>query len=970
MNFGVWRGLLMIGVLAMARGAWGLDAHRELGQYGRQVWQTENGLPQNTVRAVAQTKAGWVWLGTDDGLVRFDGNEFKVFTAETTPALGEQRGARADGGWRRAAVGGDGGWAGGFGRGGRIQGSRGGGMGCRMRRCGSSTRTGGGGLWVATAGGLCVMRGVRCELVAATKGMSVTGEERFAEGPDGAIWQADGAEMRRLDGGTLAQVEGLKTVGGAEVLALLAGPEGRLLVGTREGLQVARGGALEAVPLAGAQGRVAVNAMMRGGDGGTWLGTSAGLWRVRAEDFGAGMRVSPEPVQTLFLDREGAVWAGTSRGVLRVVGDRVEGFRAGDALAGASLLALLEDREGDVWLGTEADGLTMLHEQKFTSYTTAEGLSGNVVRSVLQDAAGTVWAGTDGAGLDRWTGDGFTAMTTKAGLTSDVILALAAGADGRLWVGTPTGLNVVRGGRVTAVLTAENGLADDFVRSLLVDRRGDVWVGTRHGLTRIAAGGGMTTYTAMDGLGSDFIGAMIEARNGDLWIGTSGGLTRLDWAGPGAAKARFTNFEVKDGLAKNVVTAMLEDRSGVLWLGTSGGGLSRLDARKEGASIVPVPATNLPQAITGVLEDGAGRLWIGSRGGVFRVAETALNRAIEQGPGTVEMAAYDTSDGMRTRECSSGGHPAAVRMRDGSLWFATLRGVSVVDPERLHENAVPPPVVVETVQVNDVAQMSALERQELVVPPGGARVEFQYAGLSFVAPQKVEYRYWLEGFDPYWVEAGRRRAAFYTNLRPGRYVFHVAAANNDGVWSEVDATVRLRVRPFFWQTWWFYGLGGAGRGGSGVRDLRGAGTAGAGGLPGGDGGAEPDCAGDPRHAGAGDCEHLAAAGGGAAADGDVDRGGGGAVGGDAGAGAAESRGGAELDLGAAGGGRGRAAGSVGTGFEGADRSGTGRGKADGDGELSDDPAGGRGRADEDCAGGGDERGAPCGGLADRGDAGV
>jgi signal transduction histidine kinase/ligand-binding sensor domain-containing protein len=781
---------LMLLLLPGVRSALALDPHRLLNQYGRQVWQTgegpgeSGGLPQNTVRSVVQTTDGYVWLATDDGLVRFNGNEFKVFTAETTPELRSSaiEGLTADPAGRLWVV-----TTGGLtlyaeGRF-RVIGT---GEGLPDAEVWFAHQDSQRRVWVATAGGLCVMRTMRCEPVAATKGMSVTGEGRFAEGADGSIWLADGAETVRLDGRSLTQTARATTSNGAEIVVQQVAHDGRLLVGTRDRLQVLDGGAFVPIALPVA-GHVGVNAMALGADGSTWFGTSAGLLH------GAGTLrdlhvVDQSAVQTLFVDRVGAVWAGTERGVVRVVGERVETFHAGDALAGSSLLALLEDREGNMWLGTEADGLTELHEQKFTTYTTAEGLSGNVVRSVLQDAAGTVWVGTDGAGLNRKTADGFVAIGTKQGLSSDVVLALASGASGELWVGTPTGLNRLRGSAVQVFTTAD-GLADDFIRSLLVDRAGDVWVGTRHGLTRIAVGGGMTTYTTLDGLGGDFIGVIVEGKDGDLWIGTSGGLTRLVRAGN---KERFRNYTMRDGLKSNVVTAMLPDGSGGLWLGGDGTGLSYWSG--DGGGVERLGTAGLPASVFGILKGEDGALWISSRSGIFRLTLA--------GPRSV--TAYDTADGMRIREGSSGGHPAAWRMRDGTLWFATLRGVSVVDPANLHENKVVPSVAIETVLVNDVPQAKA--GGELVLAPGSQRVEFQYAGLSFVAPQKVRYRYWLEGSDPAWVDAGANREAFYTNLRPKQYVFHVMAANNDGVWSSHGATMRVRVRPFFWQTWWFYGL--------------------------------------------------------------------------------------------------------------------------------------------------------------------
>ena len=786
MIYGVWRWFLVAVLVVCVQSAHCLDPHRSLNQYGRQMWQTDNGLPQNTVRAVVQTFDGYIWLGTDDGLVRFNGNEFTVFNTENTPQLGSNsiQTLVVDHQNRLWVV-------------------TTGGLTLYSGRIFQKVETGlpttavwfvhednKGRVWVATSGGLCLMgdstHEPHCEPVVATQGLSVTREDKFAEAPDGSIWLADGDATVSLLGDHLERGSMLKTADGAEILVQRFDHAGRLLVGTHSGLQAQSHGALELIPIAGHPGHVEVNAILPAADGSTWLGTSAGL--AHGTQIFSFLPANSTAVQSLFQDHGGAIWLGLDHGVARVTDGRIESFRAGDTLAGSTLLASFEDREGNLWLGTESDGLAMLHEQKFTTYTTAEGLSGNVVRSVLQDASGAIWIGTDDAGLNRKTADSFTVMTTRDGLSSNVILSMAAAANGDLWVGTPTGLNLIRG-RVVKTFTTADGLADDFIRSLLVDAAGNVWIGTRHGLTQLHAGSGeMTTYTSLDGLGSDFIGVMVQSRDGGLWIGTSGGLTHLQ-------NGKFKNFTVKDGLASDAVTAIHEDDSGTLWLGSNGGGLSRMHA----GTIAPVKAANMPPTIFGILEDAEHRLWISSRSGIFRVARSDL----EQHAGTAKVSAYDTTDGMKIRECSSGGHPAAVRMRDGTMAFATLRGVSMVDPEHLHENHVPPLVTIGTVLVNDVPQVST---GDLTLEPGRQRVEFQYAGLSFTAPQKVQYRYKLEGFDPQWIDAGTHRAAFFTNLQPGRYVFRVAAANNDGVWSESDATMSLHVRPFFYQTLWFYAL--------------------------------------------------------------------------------------------------------------------------------------------------------------------
>ena len=254
------------------------------------------------------------------------------------------------------------------------------------------------------------------------------------------------------------------------------------------------------------------------------------------------------------------------------------------------------------------------------------------------------------------------------------------------------------------------------------------------------------------------------------------------------------------GLSNNTVTAIAQDAAGALWLGTNGGGLNHRS--KDGAiRAFPWSSQGLPGTIYGMLEDAAGRLWLSSKTGIFRVSIAELNATASGTAHAIAVEAYGTADGMNIRECSGGGHPAAWKLADGSLWFATLDGVSFIDPAHAPENRVPPPVEIEKVLVDD--QQRSLDG-DLVIKPGTNRLEFSYAGLSFVAPQKVEYRYQLEGFDRGWIEAGSRRAAFYTNLPPGSYRFRVLAANNDGVWNTAGASFGLRLMPHYYQTWWFY----------------------------------------------------------------------------------------------------------------------------------------------------------------------
>ncbi len=450
----------------------------------------------------------------------------------------------------------------------------------------------------------------------------------------------------------------------------------------------------------------------------------------------------------------------------------------------------------------EAAGLLELREQRFTTLTTADGLPADAVRTLLADKD-SIWAGTDGNGLAHLSGSAWQTLTTQQGLASNTILSLAAERDGSLAVGTPDGLSRLTNGHAAPAQHSDT-LPDDFVRSLLYDPAdnspqpagGSLWIGTRRGLAHQSATG-LTLWSRSNGLGSDLVGALAldPAQPGALWIGTRGGLSHLE-------NGRVSNLTTRDGLSSNIVTALYPDPSGALWIGTNGGGLNLL--RNGQITAFPSSSTGLPEVIHSIVEDGRGNLWLGTPTGIYRVARPELDAFASHTIAQLNVSSYGVADGMRINECSSG-HPAAVRTSDGTLWFATLRGISVTNPEHQQENRLPPPVVIENVTIDDQPAPSI---DRVTVNPSHTRLSLHYAGLSFVAPARVRYRYRLDGFDPKWIDAGARRVAYYTNIPPGHYTFHVLAANNDGVWNDTGASLEIRVLPHLWQTWWFRTLFG------------------------------------------------------------------------------------------------------------------------------------------------------------------
>jgi signal transduction histidine kinase len=497
----------------------------------------------------------------------------------------------------------------------------------------------------------------------------------------------------------------------------------------------------------------------------------------------------------------------------RLFAGKVQRLPVTDPLATASVLALMEDREGNLWVGTETGGLHILRDQRFRTIGVREGLSSDATTTVVEDNAGTLWVGTSGGGLnvlrrnEAGPGAGLGAVRTysvRNGLTSDVILSLAAAPNGDLWVGTPDGLNRIRGSSV-ASFTSADGLPDDFIRSLLADADGSIWIGTRRGLTHWSGGtvgtrsvAHMETYTQASGLGSDLVGAMARDSNGDLWVATLAGLSRLD----GRHGGKFDNFTTANGLSSNVATALLPRSDGTLLIGTQDHGWDVWDGRSFSAAKQNGQGH---AAIHAILEDGGNHLWFATANGIARCDYTGAAKDI-QTLACSHWLEFGAADGLRSRETATNSHPSAWRSRSGLLWFATPKGLVEVDPAYFPVNTVPPPVALERFAVDDVPQPLPGPANFMRIPAGHEHFQFDYAGLSFTAPQKVRYRYMLEGFDQGWTEAGARRTAYYTNIRPGRYTFRVQAANNDGLWNTEGAALTFVLRPHFYQTAWFYAL--------------------------------------------------------------------------------------------------------------------------------------------------------------------
>jgi signal transduction histidine kinase/ligand-binding sensor domain-containing protein len=756
-------------VLTGSFAASALEPSTPLANYGRQAWVMENGLPQNTVQTLVQTRQGFVWLGTEVGLVRFDGNAFAVFDRNSTPAL----------------PGND-------------------------VRCLLETRDGA--LWIGTSEGLARWKDGVVKAFTTQDGLPGNAIRTLVESANGILWAWTDQGLARFQDGKFVESAGATGFSAGAITRVMSDGQGELWVGTQDSASTYRdghwstprpqGGMFPWIPTGPIQfiqsfrGKVASadksTVVMLGGD--TKRGDNA------LDRFAVGRELPGSRIQALFADSEGSVWIGTNGGLVRWFAGRLQRLPVTDALATASVLTILEDREGNLWVGTETGGLHILRDQRFRTMGAREGLSSDATTTVVEDNAGRLWVGTRGGGLNAVqrgapSSVGKTAgvqnFSVRNGLLSDVILSLAAAPDGDMWVGTPDGLSRISKGVVTS-FTSADGLPDDFIRSLHADADGSLWIGTRRGLTHWRGGrnpGHLETYTQANGLGSDLVGAMARDTAGDLWVATFAGLSRMHGG-------KIENYTTGNGLSSNVITALLPRGNGTLLIGTQDHGWNLWNGRQ----FTQVTRNGLDKTtVHAILDDGSSHLWFATGNGIARCD-------CDMAGGCSHWIEFGAADGLRSRETAINSHPSAWRSRDGHLWFATPKGLVEVDPAHFPVNTIPPPVALERFAVDDIDQALQAAGFSVRVPAGHVHFQFDYAGLSFTTPQKVRYRFMLEGFDRSWTEAGTRRTAYYTNIPPGRYTFRVQAANNDGLWNTEGAALTFELRPHFYQTVWFYVL--------------------------------------------------------------------------------------------------------------------------------------------------------------------
>jgi ligand-binding sensor domain-containing protein len=725
-----------------------LNPSTPIAQYGRDVWDSDSGLPQNSVDAILQTRDGYLWLGTQEGLARFDGVRFTIFDTRNSHAMHDD--------WVKAL--------------------------CETRD---------GTLWIGTEAGLLRWKNGGFEETQPRGALSTAVISELLESRDGVLWAVSSKGLARVRGDEIrifGKEDGLPD---ALVRSIGEDSSGNLWVGSRSGLAKLEGTRFTALPvsrdLPGAGSALAGDP-----EGGLWIGTGKGLVRWNsgvARLYGATDGLANLRVQVLYRDHEGTLWVGTAGGLFRFDDGRFVALnRETGGLSSNEIDSICEDREGSLWVGTHDGGLNRLKDERIANYTVKQGLSDDRVWSVFEDRSGNMWAASADGSLSRLAPEAASfALVANLGAP---IRAIDQDTEGDLWVGTRgNGAYRLHGKRIER-FTAADGLLGIWVPAICADRRGGVWIGTGGAGLHYFKDGKFTVYTEKDGLASNSIFSIFQDRGGAVWVGTfGGGVSRFE-------NGRFQTLTTRDGLAHDIVMSVFEDDAGAFWFGTRGG-LSRWKAgkfttyrQKEGL---------FHDAVQKVLADDQGYLWLTSNHGIFRIRSAELDAAATGHGRTLHPVGFTTANGMRSVECNGSQH-GGFRSRDGRLWFATLKGLAMADPRRIRLNTVPPQVVIEAVS----AGRQRLSPEEgLKLPPSMRDLEFQYSAFSFRNPTAIRFKYRLEGFDESWIDAGARRVAYYTNLPPGRFAFHVEACNEDGVWSRDGGVLGVTLERSLSETTWF-----------------------------------------------------------------------------------------------------------------------------------------------------------------------
>ncbi len=740
--------LFGIVLLCLVHEARGLDPNRLPSQYVREEWIRASRFPGGAVNTIGQTADGYLWIGTDKGLIRFDGFNFKFvsFTSDTTASKVPILLLLVD-----AA----------------------------------------GKLWLRPQG-TDVLRQLDGKFENVTYGAEALTSQITAVSKDsnGGVLLSDiakgtfrfkGDEIQRLAAPTVLP-------GSSPVISMAETAEGKIWMGTLgAGLFLFADGRAGKID-AGLPDRK-INCLLPISNEELWVGTDTGLYHGNGNGFRrAELPSSLSSVQVLSMlrDRDSNIWVGTTRGLLRINAKGTSFSEENELRGDGGINILFEDREGNLWIGG-ARGLGRIRDSAFVTYSSVSDRRFEHNGPVYVDPEGRTWFAPAQGGLYVLQNGRVQPVTSIP--PNEVVYSISGRAD-VVWAGRQRGgltrLRFRNGAIASQSYTEANGLAQNSTYAVYESRDGSVWAGTLNGGVSKFKDGHFTTYTTTNGLASNTVSSILEARDGAMWFATPSGLSSF-------SNGQWRTYTTVEGLPSPEVNCLFEDSYGTLWSGTSTGLASFASSHFQ----VPNESPDvLREQILGMADDKSGRFWIATSHHVLRVPRDKLLSGVVK---AVDVHEYDQADGLESTEGVKRSR-SVVSDSAGRIWLALSSGLSVVNPSQINDNSVPALPHIEAITTDDnIANLAAFVQ----IPPSPRRITFEYTGLSLVVPERIRFRYFLEGFDSSWSQPVAAREAVYTNLGPGPYRFRLVASNSEGLWNGPETAIAFNVAPAYYQTYWF-----------------------------------------------------------------------------------------------------------------------------------------------------------------------
>jgi signal transduction histidine kinase/ligand-binding sensor domain-containing protein len=746
-----WRhsgAFVLAAVLVCARGGMALDPHKSLTQYSRTIWTQEQGLPQDTIRIITQTRDGYLWLGTDEGLARFDGYEFVIFN-------------KANGDLPANSI-------------------------------TALTAAPDGSLWIGTSNGLAQYRDGRFRSFTMRQGLPDNTITWLYADHAGTVWVVAGVNLSRFEAGRFANFAPGPALPVTSVRVVAEDRQKQLLVAGFSGVGRMSGGKYTPLLDNADLGGDIVTGLVVDRHDNLWIAGSLGMIvrtpSGRIRKYGPKEGLPDSFVRAMWEDRDGNIWAGTNGGLARLQGDRFVPWPGGGDL----VRCLFEDSEGDIWVGAN-NGLSRLRDDIFRVYGTAEGLPSDEPNEVFQDHTGRIWVGFHDEALLQFSPGPFRKFTPREGMPDSEVFSIREDTRGDLMMGTRAGL-VRTDGTHFRTYVAPDPYGRRIVFDSLEESADRLWLATPNGLGVLEEG----RYRKIVGgspLLIDSVVTLCRGQDGSLWAGSYGkGLWLIR---DGAAARQYT---VADGLSSDQIRALYQAADGTLWIGTFGGGL---DSLRDGVFHRFTQKDGLLSDNIGSIVDDGSSLWLSTTRGICRVPKSQLREFADGARRTLDPMNYGPEDGLRSAQCAPAFPTAggAKRTADGRLWFTTSRGLAVFDPHQ-PRHASPPPAV-HFVEIKADGQRLDMTRPARLTP-GEGRIQLRYTAIHLSAPERVRYSYRLDGLDSDWVTAGTRRVINYNSLRHGAYRFTVRAQVTGG--SAAEESYQFELLPHYYETVWFRGL--------------------------------------------------------------------------------------------------------------------------------------------------------------------